>query len=1646
MKVLVGYDGIHKKDIDNHDIYTVKTVAHHIDKSPSIITTNKNPATHIMYTLEPSYKEKFFSYFVLISHQIPCDIHSPNTSINQKYDENFTLKSFDETLSPVPWLFKHNNNDDDQWAFVTDGMLDLRDSVIQPGTAWLPHSNYRRKTIAQKSKFQLQNPLENSQLLKKISEFTKDYKYYLETLDYSIQTKVAYNYFHGTNDATMWTIESQLAKDTSPKSFIQVLRDDGKDADFDVGLEKSNSVTGSEKYEMHNAVKALMSENHYKTKNTQSSLQALRAKLKIIEDMHRYSEIQKHDHSLPNYPAVKRFMNQVLRQHSKHKESSKPQYLIYLDAYTTAVGVFVAAAAAAKKNLHTFHGISDTVQVKDRKYAILNSLAINKKPKMSIDPKHDHSAYVFATPQSKDTNNSVVVVDYEKEKHIEAQKVSKGILNIDDDNSGDYHAYVNHAISVNNHNNYRIPVRKPHRIENESKPKTKISFQDYGHHDSITCIESLGQGMQELIPNTSCVHVPIEQSKVCDKVAQFKASLVPKKQKMSVSIPQPKVHHIPKEQEVPTSQPKVHHIPKEQEVPSSQPKIHHIPKEQEVPTSQPKVHHIPKEQEVPSSQPKIHHIPKEQEVPTSQPKVHHIPKEKEVRIPTSQPKVHHISKEKEVPTSQPKVHHISKKQEVPIPQPKVHHIPKEQEVSIPQPKVHHIPKEQEVSIPQPKVHHIPKEQEVSIPQPKVHRISEEQEVAHTQREQEVSIVQPRVYLVPKKQDIFTAQQPKVILSQPAKCVYKNFQCPIAISIMMADITTCSGTLLPLSVHSAVEQCMGTKLQNTTLSNSSRYTNTNDCFITADTAGQKQITQNVCKLDKEQCFTSAQSLCSSSLETSAILTNQQCELLDNINGSGDYALISIQSSCTKQFVGKYGETSFTVIQCLNQNCLVEVSTSCKEEGYISYTEPTCASSITALQIKSHASCGEKNFQHNEECSTKRLQGQQSHPENCNAKPLHHEQLSSHVHSLQCIALTYHPMANTCYQSKEQETKKQKPSVTPTKSNTQCQMLDGCCIQNTSCDYVPSDPCRDHATTTIDVNGLLTDNSGSADGIRTQNAEIHSQHDDKDNKIQDKATNLVVKLQNPSMHGKVADCHMTSKPHAVITGYRGFYAYGVFFHSSEHCAIKTLLRFIQINTKYSPFTKTTGLRRYTDCALQCTIPHTLIPRYTIDKRTQLMDKDYKKVYRVPPAANCNQDCHAIQCLKPFLSSCHVIPTTQLLKSHKVAGNICNEAEELSPDMFSQDVVDTNSSCLMTEIDSVCVVNSPCVQEQKIQQKRFTRLKVCIKKGELIKTYQKTFTDDIDVKTSEYSNTNSCHEKVPDGQQHKKIPPKFTPPIPPLHLKEMKYNMRTQDLFMQPQRHIVRCGKSKLQRYSTLKDYTDYRGRPPNYDHNATDCQPISITREIDISTNYWITQNGLTAGKTNGKQCASNTGNGQNSGNNTANGSGGKRTHGARFTGDSIGSSSGIYNNGNSKEGNNNDDDDDDDGNDDNDRDDVNDDNGHTYGEESRDINTTQSLTQEDVSADQNLPTSAPNHLINDENRIYDTGGPSIVENFPAEFSAVQPTNLQPQYFDYVADNYSENVNAEQETIEQPRHDDHIVSDDPVTEQESIMTEVSNHSNS
>ena len=1654
MKLLVGYDGTHEKSTDNHDI--VKTATYHIEKSvrsPYSITTNQNAATYtIMYALEPWYKEKS-GCFVLIRCQIPChDIDSPNTSINKKYHESFTHKSFDEALSSAP------KNDDDQWAFVIYGS----DAVMH--TVWRPLSTYHHqkaqlftvhKSLAvQNSKLymkvnktlnQLQNVSEKSLLLEEISE--------------SIG-KGAYDQSHRTNDTT--TIKSQpMFYDALWKYFVQMLGDDGNDADFGVSLEKFNSVTGTEKCEMNNTVKYFMSQ-------CQSLLQVLQTKAKVIGE-----EIQIPDHSLANSQAEKNLVNQAIElltaQPNIHSSSvhDDTQHLICLDATVRAV---VPAVSTCKKNrLHTFDDITDNInaQVHDS-METYNSLAIESK--MYIDPKQSYSGYNLASLQSKETNSSDVVhvVDpyCTSYKHIEAQKVSKGILNKDDDNSGDYR--VNHAtFSVNNH---RTSVSKPYRIEKESKPRTKI------------CVESLGQArrMQELISDAGkAVHikqpkVPITQPKVCH---------IPKQE-----VP-PKVHHVPEEQEV--AQPKVHHVQKEQEVPI---KVYLVPKKQEVPIN---VYLVPKKQEVPI---KVYLVPKKQEVPT--PKVHHVPEEQEV----AQPKVHHVQKEQEVLI---KVYLVPKKQEVPI---NVYLVPKKQEVPI---KVYLVPKKQEVPI---KVYLVPKKQEVPIkvylvpkkqevPTPKVQKVSievylvsKEQEVAqpklhHILKEQKVPIAQP-----PKEQEVFTAQQPKVILSQPAECVYENFQCPIPVSIMMADAcknltsnlqhsnnkpfnsTTCGEALLPLVVHSA-EECMSTKLKNTT--NSSCNANTNDCcIITAGTTDQKQITQSVCKLDKEQCFTSAQSLCSSSSE---ILTDQQCELLDNINGNGDCAFVSVQSPCTKQFVGKSSETSLTIAQCLNKKCLVEVSAPYKEE-HTFYAKPTCASNITTLQIKSHASCGAKKFQyqqHNKECSSEHLQDHQSHPENCNAKPLHDKQLSGHVHSLQStgynpISNTDHPTSSTSYQSKKQEAGKQKPSAKlqqPTKYNTQCQMLDGCCIQNTtlqsnanviSCDHIPLDPCKDHATATINANGLLvfTDNSDNANGTaqefqqhRTKHTEIniiHSHHDQDD---QDKTVHVILspnlevaELQNPSTHDKATDHHMTSKPHAIIIGYRGFYAYGVFFHSNEFCAIKTLHRFMQISTKYSPFTETTGLQRCIDRDLQCTIPHNPIPRCTIDnttkkdgiqdKSTQLMNKDYKEVYSVPPPANRSQDCHSIQCFKPFPSPCHV--TTQFLQSHETA-NICNETEcgeVLSLDLFSQGAVDTSSSCLMTEIGDACIVNSPCLQKQQ----KSKRLKVCIKnKGKPIPTYQETFTD---VKISKYSNTNSCHEKVPRDQQYKKIPPKFTPPIPPLHSKEMKYEMCTLDLFVQPQRHVVRCGKSKLQRYSTLKDYTDYRGRPP---HNATDCQPISVTREVDISTNYWITQNGLTGGKNNvyGKQCSSNTGNAQNSSKNTGNGGNGR--HGARFTGSSNGSSNGVYNNDNSKEGNNDDDDDGNgDGDGDGDRDDEDDGNGHSYGEESKNINTsmTQGFTQENLSADQNLPALTPSHLTNDENRIYDTGGASIVEHFPAEFSAVQPVNLQPQYFDYFADN-GVNINAEQETIEQPQHDDY--NDDPVTvdaEQESIVrpeAEVSNHIN-
>ena len=1714
MKLLVGYDGTHEKDTDNYD--TIKTATYCIKKSPYPLhsnTSNRNGESSATYTMHIPYKEKV-SFCVLIPGNIPYCCHnidSPQTSI-QKYHETFMHRSLDEALNPV--LIKLSENDHDQWLFPTDEILNyVNDSVMETVKPHHSNDNSQKmqslfimyRLLAQNSKLnknqmpdltflelfnQLQNVLEekshtknldrlNNKLLKEISDFTDCCKYYLEKIEHhSTKTKVAYDRFQ--------RLMSSFTGDATTDALSLVLqvrgRDHGNDAAFDIGLEKSNSGTGTEKYKMANAVKAFV-----------SPLQAKVDPSKIRSD--KYSKIPTNrsrsslmGKSLQNYPTenIGKWFRELSgksvktsRQHLRHTESSKP------NIHSRNVHHAAAATTTHKINHpHTIH-TSDGVQVKDKKYAMQvseegnvairlysNFMEIFESSKenseMCIDPKYDHPDYA---------KSSIVVVDpnstnYEKmEKHIslEAQKVSKGVHNVDDDNSGDYHA--NHTICdpVDNKIHYhRTSVTR--MVEKESKPQTKISidqeFQHYDYRDSITCMESPRQvrNSEESVSDAE-QEVPIAQPKVLH---------IPIKEQ-EVPTVQPKVLHIPKEQEVSTVQPKVLHIPKEQEVPIAQSKVLHIPiKEQEVPTVQPKVLHIPKEQEVPTVQPKVLHIPKEQEAPIAQP-VLHVPKEQKMSV--AQPKVLHIPKEQEAPIAQP-VLHVPKEQKVPVAQPKVLHIPKEQEVPIAQPKIYlvppkvlHVPKEQEVSIVQPKVlHTIPKEQEVPIAQPKVYLVP---------KEQEVSIAQPKVYLVPKEQELSTAE-----------CVFEKFQHPIQlVSIMMVDTgknlmssikasktkfcncTACSK--VPLLVVKISEQCMSTKTTNSSCANNSLRN-----VVSVDTTGQKQGTQNIFKLNREQTNV----LCNSSLEILTVYSEstvyQQCKLLDSINDNGKHAFVSVQSPCTKQFVQKHSETSQTSLtntQCLNKNCLVETSAPCMEE-HILYANSTHASNITTLQIKNHVSCGAKNFQyqhHNEECSIDHLQDQQHHQEDCNSKSLHDQQLSSH--SLQSIgnnALTYHHSSSMCYQSKEQGGL-HKPNVTipqPNKynrGNTQCSMLDGCYIQNTplppsgvdaiSCDQVPLHPCRDHATATIDVNGLLTDNSDCVDGT-AQTVHVMS------------SSNLeVAKHQNQSVRGKVADCHMTSKPHAIIMGYRGFYTYGVFFHSNELCAIKMLLRFIHISKRYSPFS---GLQRCTGCDLQCTIPYTLIPRYTIgksaktndgmlkiqNKSTQLKDKDYKKVYSIPSLANCNQDCRNNQCLKPLPCSCRVILTAQLLQSHETA-NICNEAECSEVLSLEYQGVDMNSSCMMTKLGSVCIVNPPCVQEQKVQDlkqknKKFTRLKICNKRGEPIATYQETFIITDDGKADKISNSNSCHENAPrdqqHDQQHEKLPPEFTPPNPPLHSKEIKHKVRTLDLLVQPQRHIVRCGKSKFQRYSTLKDYTDYRGRPPNNDNNATNHQLISVTREVDIPKNYHSTQNGLTGGNNtshSGKQCASNTGNGQNSGNNTGNGR--KGTHGVQFTGSSNGSSNGLYNNDNSKEGNNNEDDNDDDD-DDNEDEDGDDNNDHGHSEETQEredinITMTQNLTQEDVSSDQNLPGLAPSHLANDENRVYDTGGNQF---FPAEFSAVQPVNLQPQYYDYIGNN-DVNVTAEQETIEQPQYNEYIANDDlPVTVdavQESIAqteTEVSN----
>ena len=69
-------------------------------------------------------------------------------------------------------------------------------------------------------------------------------------------------------------------------------------------------------------------------------------------------------------------------------------------------------------------------------------------------------------------------------------------------------------------------------------------------------------------------------------------------------------------------------------------------------------------------------------------------------------------------------------------------------------------------------------------------------------------------------------------------------------------------------------------------------------------------------------------------------------------------------------------------------------------------------------------------------------------------------------------------------------------------------------------------------------------------------------------------------------------------------------------------------------------------------------------------------------------------------------------------------------------------------------------------------------------------------------------------PDGNPPSKPPPKSPLQFSSNHqVKGSKHTeIPTNDLPVRPQQYTVRCGKAKLQRYSKLKDYSDYRGIPP------------------------------------------------------------------------------------------------------------------------------------------------------------------------------------------------------------------------------------------
>ena len=81
-------------------------------------------------------------------------------------------------------------------------------------------------------------------------------------------------------------------------------------------------------------------------------------------------------------------------------------------------------------------------------------------------------------------------------------------------------------------------------------------------------------------------------------------------------------------------------------------------------------------------------------------------------------------------------------------------------------------------------------------------------------------------------------------------------------------------------------------------------------------------------------------------------------------------------------------------------------------------------------------------------------------------------------------------------------------------------------------------------------------------------------------------------------------------------------------------------------------------------------------------------------------------------------------------------------------------------------------------------------------------------------------------PDGNPPSKPPPKTPPQFSSNHqVKGSKHpETPTNDLPVRPQQYTVRCGKAKLQRYSTLKDYSDYRGIPPKITMMPQNVSPL------------------------------------------------------------------------------------------------------------------------------------------------------------------------------------------------------------------------------